>query len=156
MIKSLPVDSPKRRRLPPLLRRAWYALNQAFRRRISSTGLTPDQFTILRWLSESPMGNPTQRQLCELMESDPNTIAAVLQRMETAGWVERKTHERDRRAYRIQMTAHGKKIYGRTRKMAVRLQTQILEALPKDKQEEFLKQLEVIANACYLAAREER
>ncbi len=154
-MKSLPIDSSKRRRLPPLLRRAWYALNQAFRRKIASTGLTPDQFTILRWLSECLPEGPTQRELCELMESDPNTVAAVLQRMETTGWIERKPHEKDRRAYRIQITVRGKQMYSRTRKIAVRLQSQILEALPKGKQEEFLKQLEVIATACCLVAQDE-
>ena len=43
-----PIDSPSRRRLPPLLRRSWYGLNQAFRRRIAHLDLTPDQFTVLR------------------------------------------------------------------------------------------------------------
>jgi hypothetical protein len=47
---SLPVDAPERRRLPILLRRAWYGLNQAFRRRIAKTGVTPDQFTAMRTL----------------------------------------------------------------------------------------------------------
>ncbi len=30
---DLPIDAPERKRLPLLLRRAWYGLNQAFRRR---------------------------------------------------------------------------------------------------------------------------
>ena len=42
-----------RRRLAPLLRRTWYSLNQTFRRRIAHAGLTPDQFSVLRWLSAS-------------------------------------------------------------------------------------------------------
>ena len=48
----LPIDDPGNRRLPPLLRRAWYSLNQAFRRRIAHLDITPNQFTILRWLLE--------------------------------------------------------------------------------------------------------
>ena len=42
---ELPIDAPERRRLPLLLRRAWYGMNQAFRRRIAHLGVTPDQFT---------------------------------------------------------------------------------------------------------------
>ena len=75
----LPIDSPERRRLPPLLRRAWYGLNQAFRRRIAPLGLTPDQFTVLRTLLES--GGITQSELTHLMSSDPNTVASLLARM---------------------------------------------------------------------------
>src|SRR5579864_5254147 len=88
----LPVDSPDRRRLPPLLRRCWYNLNQTFRRRIAHTGVTPDQFTVMRTLLEGNPKGMTQRELTDLMSSDPNTIAALLERMEKAGLVERRQH----------------------------------------------------------------
>ena len=51
--ESLPIDAPGRRRLPILLRHAWYGLNQAFRRRIAHLGITPDQFTVMRTLLEA-------------------------------------------------------------------------------------------------------
>ncbi|MBM3847282.1 MAG: hypothetical protein FJ405_13495, partial [Verrucomicrobia bacterium] len=73
---DFPADAPERRRLPPLLRKAWYGLNQAFRRRIAHLGITPDQFTVMRILREAE--GLTQRQLTELMSSDPNTVASLL------------------------------------------------------------------------------
>src|SRR6476619_8561233 len=99
--RLLPLDSPERRRLPPLLRRAWYGMNQAFRRRIAHTEVTPDQFTVLRTLLEGDPRGMTQSQVTRVMTSDPNTVASLLERMERSGWVERKTHEDDRRAHRI-------------------------------------------------------
>src|SRR6266542_1438971 len=90
---ALPIDSPERRRLPLLLRRAWYGLNQAFRRRIAHLGVTPDQFTVMRTLLENE--GITQRRLTELMSSDPNTVASLLERMEKAGLVDRLAHEKD-------------------------------------------------------------
>ena len=98
---EMSLDPPARRRLPPLLRRAWYGLNQAFRRRIAHTGATPDQFTVMRSLLEGDAKGVTQCELTHIMSSDPNTIASLLERMESAGWLERKRHERDKRAYRI-------------------------------------------------------
>src|SRR5437773_4746946 len=95
-VAAQPIDAPERRRLPPLLRRAWYGLNQAFRRRIAHLGLTPDQFTIMRTLLENE--GITQSELTELMSSDPNTVASLLERMARAGLVERRAHEKDRRA----------------------------------------------------------
>ena len=71
----LPIDAPERRRLPPLLRRAWYGLNQAFRRRIAHLEITPDQFTVLRTLLEGDALGLTQRELTQHMTSDPNTHA---------------------------------------------------------------------------------
>src|SRR6266699_7334336 len=103
---DLPIDSPERRRLPLLLRRAWYGLNQAFRRRIAHLGVTPDQFTVMRTLLENQ--GITQRELTELMSSDPNTVAALLERMEQAGLVERQAHEKAPRAHRLRLNRAGK------------------------------------------------
>jgi len=146
------IDAPDRRRLPPLLRRAWYGLNQAFRRHIAHTGATPDQFTALRCLKEGDPQGITQRQLTEQMSSDPNTIASLLERMETAGWVERKPHERDKRAYRIRLKAAGERKYEELRLLAVNLQETVLSSLPEARREAFLEELGTVAEACRVAA----
>ena len=91
------------RRLPVLLRRAWYGLNQAFRRRIIHTGLTPDQFTALRNLQEAGRTGLIQSELTERMSSDPNTIASLVDRMKKAGMIDRAPDEGDRRAYRLRL-----------------------------------------------------
>jgi DNA-binding MarR family transcriptional regulator len=145
-----PLDSPERRRLPPLLRRAWYGLNQAFRRRIAHLGVTPDQFTVLRTLIEQD--GITQSQLTATMTSDPNTVASLVNRMEKAGLIERESHEKDRRANRLRVSRTGKARYQQARKIAVELQTEVLAALPGDMREEFLTQLAAIADACRRAA----
>src|SRR5437667_11240462 len=93
------IDSPGRRRLPLLLRRAWYGLNRAFRRRITHLGVTPDQFTVMRTLLENE--GITQRELAAAMSSDANTVASLVERMELAGFVQRQRHEKDRRAHRL-------------------------------------------------------
>jgi DNA-binding MarR family transcriptional regulator len=151
-LKPLPIDSPERRRLPPLMRRAWYGLNQAFRRRIAHTESTPDQFTVLRTLLEGdPMGI-TQSELTRVMTSDPNTVASLLERMQRAGWIERQPHESDRRAHRIRLLAAGRNKYQQVRKIAIALQTEVLSALPEHEREHFLEQLASVADACRKAA----
>src|SRR6266851_5342232 len=124
---ELPLDAPGRRRLPPLLRQAWYGLNQAFRRRLTPLGVTPDQFTVLRTLLENE--GITQRRLTELMSSDPNTVAALVERMETMGLVARQTREKDRRANSLRLKPLGKRKYEAARLVAVTLQTQVLSTL---------------------------
>jgi DNA-binding MarR family transcriptional regulator len=144
-----PIDSPERRRLPPLLRRAWYGLNQAFRRRIAHLGVTPDQFTVMRTLLEHE--GITQRRLTELMSSDPNTVASLLERMVKAGLIERQTHERDRRANCLRLNPSAKGRYETARALAIELQTEILSTLPPEAREEFLENLDAVAQACRLA-----
>ncbi|MBI1371624.1 MAG: MarR family transcriptional regulator [Phycisphaera sp.] len=140
------------RRLPPLLRRAWYSLNQAFRRRIAHLEITPDQFTVLRWLHEDDTDGMTQRALTDLMASDPNTVTSVLTRMEKAGLIERRPHEKDKRAKRVRIKPSGKKVFEEARDIAVALQNHVLDVLPKNKQEQFLRHLDLIADAARDAA----
>ncbi len=135
------------RRLPPLLRRAWYSLNQAFRQRIAHLGITPDQFSILRWLHEGDLRGLTQQTLTDLMASDPNTITSILQRMERAGLISRHAHESDKRARRVRVEIPGRHAFSEALALASRLQGQILETLPENRRERFLKDLEMIADA---------
>jgi DNA-binding MarR family transcriptional regulator len=142
----LPIDSPERRRLPLLLRHAWYGLNQAFRRRIAHLGITPDQFTVLRTLLEKQ--GITQRELARLMASDPNTVASLLERMDAQALVSRKLSPRDRRAHCVKLTASGRRKYEAARAIAVTLQTEILSVLPEPHREPFLTHLALIADTC--------
>jgi DNA-binding MarR family transcriptional regulator len=147
---GLPIDSPERRRLPLLLRRAWYGLNQAFRRRIAHLGITPDQFTVMRTLLENE--GISQRRLTELMSSDANTVASLVERMEKAGLVERQAHEKDRRAHWLRLKPRGKRKYEAAREIAVAMQAEVLSALPAGAREKFLEELDVVAQACRVAA----
>jgi len=146
----LPIDAPGRRRLPILLRHAWYGLNQAFRRRIAHLGITPDQFTVMRTLLEA--GGITQSKLTEQMSSDPNTVASLLERMEKSGLLERRQHEQDRRAHRLHLRATGRSKYQAAREIAIALQTEALRVLPEANREEFLEHLALVADACRDAA----
>ena len=149
---DLPMDAPERRRLPPLLRRSWYGLNQAFRRRIKHLKVTPDQFTVMRTLIEADAKGLSQREIAETISSDPNTMASLLERMEANGLVERTTHESDRRAHRIRLLPQGKKTYKTARAIALELQTEVLSALPEQERESFLSNLTKVADACHQAA----
>jgi len=152
IVADLPIDAPERRRLPPLLRRAWYGLNQAFRRRIAHLEITPDQFTAMRILLESDSEPLTQCDLTKAMSSDPNTVASLLKRMEQSGLIERNRHETDRRAHRIRLKPVGKRKYAAAREIAVALQSEVLATLPEQRRESFLTDLAAVADACRKSA----
>ena len=143
-----PVDAPSRRRLPILLRQAWFSLNQTFRRRLAHTGVTPDQFTALRTLMEHEPQGLTQSGLTRLIASDPNTIAALVERMEGAGWITRVRHEQDRRANRLRLLPAGQETYERIRQIAIALQTEVLAGWTQRKREGFLTDLAGVAERC--------
>ena len=142
----------KPRRLPPLLRCAWYGLNQAFRRRIAHLGITPDQYSVLRWLTEGDRKGLSQREISDLMAADANTVAAIVRRMQSAGWIGREVHEADRRARRVQITSTGRKKFNVARRIAGELQAEILAVLPANDLDAFLNRLERVADSCQRAA----
>jgi DNA-binding MarR family transcriptional regulator len=135
-----------------LLRQAWFSLNQTFRRRLVSIGLTPDQYTALRTLEEHEPKGLIQGELARLMASDPNTIAALVERMMALGWMARVRHEKDRRAYRLRVLPAGRKQFELGRRVALALQSELLAAWPVRKREKFLKDLAWVADRCRSAA----
>jgi DNA-binding MarR family transcriptional regulator len=142
-----PLDDPDRRRLPPLLRKAWYSMNQAFRRRLSGEGITPDQFTALRWLAEKEGTQITQKNLTDLMSSDPNTIASLVKRMEDSNLLMREVSKKDRRANHLKLTQSGKTVHKRARQLAIELQEEVLCDLSGSESDRFLRLLEKVAIA---------
>ena len=146
---KLPVPGKKlQRRLPPILRRAWYSLNQVFRYRIAHLGITPDQYSVLRWLHEGDARGLTQQTITDLMASDPNTITSILKRMETSGLISRHEHETDRRARRVRLESNGRRAFAEGFEIAGVLQDEILGALPESRRARFLADLDAVAQAC--------
>lgn len=145
------IDDPACRRLPPLLRSSWFGLNQAFRRRLSGLGLTPNQFTLLRWLDEAGPEGLTQKCVVCAMSSDANTVAALVERMVADRLITRRVDPEDRRARRLRLAAKGKRLYAEARPIALALQEEALADIPPAQREAFLTNLERLARACQQA-----
>ena len=114
--------------------------------------MTPDQLTSLRNLAEHEPQGLTQSGLNRLVASDPNTIGALVERMEALGWITRARHEHDRRAYRLRLTPAGREVFERAREIALALQTEVLSGWSEKKRAEFLEDLEWVAERCRVAA----
>jgi MarR family transcriptional regulator, transcriptional regulator for hemolysin len=74
---------------------AQHAYFRAFSAKLAPLGITYRQAQVLGWLAiEGPM---TQAQLAARMFVEPPSLVGVLDRMEHAGWIERKACCEDRR-----------------------------------------------------------
>src|SRR3546814_4821449 len=67
-------------------------------RRVQALGLTQSQWRALAYLSRQEGIN--QVTLADTLEVQPITLARLIDRLEAAGWVERRRHPSDRRAVR--------------------------------------------------------
>ena len=71
-------------------------------RRLQSLELTQAQWRAIVHLSRNE--GITQAALAESLEIQPITLTRLVDRMESAGWVERRTHPLDRRAVQLYLT----------------------------------------------------
>jgi len=63
--------------------------------------MTRAQWAILIWLERQP--GITQKELAELLEVEPITVARLIDRLEARGMVERRPDPRDRRIWRLHL-----------------------------------------------------
>jgi DNA-binding MarR family transcriptional regulator len=113
-------------------------------RRLQSLRLTQAQWRAIVHLSRNE--GITQAMLAESLEIQPITLTRLIDRMENAGWVERRTHPLDRRAVQLFLTAQSQPILEEmharaadtlsdaTRGVAPRAQKQLVATLEQIKQ----------------------
>ena len=70
-------------------------------KRARQHGMTRAQWGILVWLKRQP--GISQKELSEILEVEPITVARLIDRLETRGMVERRPDPRDRRVWRLHL-----------------------------------------------------
>jgi MarR family transcriptional regulator, transcriptional regulator for hemolysin len=70
-------------------------------KRARAHGMTRAQWGILIWLDREP--GISQKELAELLEVEPITVARLIDRLETRGMVERRPDPKDRRIWRLHL-----------------------------------------------------
>ena len=70
-------------------------------KRARAHDMTRAQWGILLWLDRQP--GISQKELAELLEVEPITVARLIDRLESRGMVERRPDPRDRRIWRLHL-----------------------------------------------------
>ncbi len=70
-------------------------------KRARAHGMTRAQWAILIWLEREP--GISQKELAELLEVEPITVARLVDRLEGRGMMERRPDPRDRRIWRLHL-----------------------------------------------------
>ncbi len=78
-------------------------MRRNFNRRVQSLGLTQTQWRAIVHLDRNE--GMTQVSLADSLDIQPITLTRLIDRMEAAGWVERRNHPLDRRAVQLYLTA---------------------------------------------------
>ncbi len=79
-------------------------------RRARAHGMTRAQWTILTKLERHP--GLLQKELAEVLEVEPITVARLIDRLEARGMVERRADPGDRRCWRLHLTEAARPLMG--------------------------------------------
>jgi DNA-binding MarR family transcriptional regulator len=90
------------------LRMAQESAFQAFSRRSQEIGESPGRFAALTLIHRNP--GISQTELSQACGRDKSSVTPVIEDLVRRGLVERRKMEHDRRAYRLTLTAQGKKV----------------------------------------------
>ncbi|MES2492545.1 MAG: MarR family transcriptional regulator [Pseudomonadota bacterium] len=103
-------------------------------RALKPLGITRSQWWVLAFLSRRD--GMTQTALAADLDLTKVAIGGLIDRMEAAGFVERRSDERDARARRVYLTRAGQKLVATIRENVDAVETDILTAVSDDELDE--------------------
>jgi MarR family transcriptional regulator, transcriptional regulator for hemolysin len=108
-------------------------LRKRFDQRARVLGLSRSQWQVLFYLARNEGTN--QSGLAEILEIENITLGRLIDRLEEAGWVERRPDPNDRRARLLFMTDKVAPVMERMRALAEETRNEALDGLPSDRRE---------------------
>jgi len=103
-------------------------LRRQFDRRAVHLGMTRAQWRALKRVHLEP--GITQSGLADLLEMDPIAVGRVLDRLQGAGFIERRPDPADRRCWRLHATAKAEAVVGELDRLAAALRQDALRGIP--------------------------
>ena len=125
-----------------LLHLAARGMRKSFDRRAADLGLSSAQWRLL--INVSRLGHSTQARLADVLEIEPISVSRLVDRMETAGWVQREADPADRRAKRVVPTAKALAIYAEMKLKATDVYTDALQGVSEADRAILIKSLTTI------------
>jgi DNA-binding MarR family transcriptional regulator len=112
-------------------------IRTVFDRRVRKLGLTRPQWLLLTRLHRRP--GASQTELADMLEIDRASAGRMIDRMEKAGWVQRRPDGDDRRINRLYLTPCARKSHARMWRIAEATVDDALGALTAREREEFTR-----------------
>lgn len=114
-------------------------LRRDFERRAKQLGLTRAQWSVLAHLARNEGTN--QAAAADVLEIEPITLVRLLDRLEAAGWVERRPDPKDRRARLLYLTDKAHPILDQMFALSLETREQALIGIGEPEREAILAML---------------
>ena len=117
-------------------------LRRNFNRCVQELGLTQAQWQALAHIARQQ--GMKQSELAEILEVQPISVGRLIDRMEVAGWVERRPDPDDRRAINLYLTQRCDPILNKMKKTATAVRARALDGIPEKDQQFIMEKLLVM------------
>ena len=117
---------------------------QRFEQRARELGLTLPQCRVLVHLTDSE--GISQVQLSDSTEIEPMTLVRILDRMESDGWIERRSDPEDRRARRLYLKPSSKPLLEAIERLSDATRDEALAGFSQQEAASFFASLERVRN----------
>jgi DNA-binding MarR family transcriptional regulator len=114
-------------------------LRRRFDQRARTIGLSRAQWSVLAHLSRNEGIN--QSALADILEIEPITLVHQLDRMEAAGWLERRLDPNDRRVRLLYLKDLGRTILGKLQKLGMETKAEAVSGLTATEQDALIDSL---------------
>ena len=122
-----------------LLHRASQAVEDAFSTEMKIERLTPRQLAVLTTVAQNE--GLSQTGIVDRTGIDRSTMADLVRRLQGKGLLQRRRTKEDARAYAVKLTDAGRRVLHTAEPMAKRVDRRVLDALPRNRREEFITAL---------------
>ena len=109
-------------------------VEKTFERELSSFGLSIEQWDILRQLGDLP--GASGAEIARQTRVSPQAVATMLQRLEKAELVTRRSAERGR-AIEAYLTAKGEELLAHGERIATRVEAEVFSTFTPEEQDQF-------------------
>jgi MarR family transcriptional regulator, transcriptional regulator for hemolysin len=117
-------------------------LRRSFDRRLQSLDLTQAQWRAIVNIARTE--GMSQTALADCLEIQPITVGRLMDRMESAGWVERRSHPLDRRAVQLYLTPKSQPILEEIYARAADMMSDCVTGIPAGAQKQLFDNLQRI------------
>ena len=107
--------------------RLWRASHTRIAEGLESIGLTPPLFGVMNFVGARE--GAIQQEIGRAMGIDPSTMVSLIDELESEGLAERRPSPTDRRAREVVLTAKGRRLRERGRRMATQVDDEVLRGL---------------------------
>jgi DNA-binding MarR family transcriptional regulator len=113
-----------------------------FAERIAEIGLHPPEFRVLNIVDAGE--GESQQAIAEAIGAPPSRMVAIVDGLEQRGLVERRPHATDRRVHVLHLTAKGRKLLARGRKVAIEHERELTRGMSEAERKRLVALLQKI------------